>query len=128
MQLARLQRGQSLESTVAYPIQSWTFGADLAVVFLSGEVVVDYSLRLKRELDNRRLWINGYSNAVRTNCYIPSERVLEEGGYEGGDGMVTIHDWPARFRPGLEQRIVDEVHRQLGPRFRRVKAAPATDK
>ena len=117
VQLERLQEGKSLDTAVAYPIQSWTFGSDLAIVFLSAEVVVDYSLRLKREFDRNRIWINGYSNAVRSNCYIPSERVLKEGGYEGGDAMVGIHDWPARFRPGLEQIIVDEVHQQLGPVF-----------
>lgn len=117
VQLARLQAGQSLDSAVAYPIQSCTFGDSLAIVFLSGEVVVDYSLRLKAELDRDRLWINAYSNAVRTNCYIPSERVLREGGYEAGDAMVSVHDWPARFRPGLEQRIVNEVRRQIAPAF-----------
>ena len=94
---------------VRYPVQSWNFGKSLTVVFLGGEVVVDYSLRLKRELDRDRTWINAYANDVA--CYIPSERVLKEGGYEGGDAM-TFHDWPAPFAPGLEKRIVDEVRRQ----------------
>ena len=49
--LAKLDRGEPLRTKVDYPVQTWTFGDDLAMVFLAGEVVVDYSLRLKRELD-----------------------------------------------------------------------------
>jgi putative membrane-bound dehydrogenase-like protein len=78
-------------------------------------VVVDYALRLKRELDPGRVWINAYANDAP--CYIPSERVLKEGGYEGGDAMI-YYDKPTRFRPGLEARIVDAVRGQLLPTFR----------
>lgn len=115
VQLARLDRGEPLATEISYPIQTWAFGDSLAMVFLPGEVVVDYSLRLKKELDGKRLWINAYANA--NPCYIPSERVLKEGGYEGGDAM-TYYDLPARLAPGMEQAIVEEVHRQLDTRFR----------
>jgi hypothetical protein len=108
VQLAALDRGEALATTVDYPIQTWTFGNALAMVFLPGEVVVDYSLRLKRELDASRLWISAYTNG--TPCYIPSERVLKEGGYEGG-GAMTYYNKPTRFEPGVEQRIVDAVLR-----------------
>src|SRR5205814_6914280 len=84
------------------------------MAFLPGEVVVDYSLRLKRELDGRRLWINAYANDVP--AYIPSERVLKEGGYEGGGAMV-YYDLPGPFRSGLEDMIVAAVHDLLGQRF-----------
>src|SRR5262249_56130779 len=84
------------------------------MVFLPGEVVVDYSLRLKRELDGLRLWINAYANDAP--CYIPSERVLKEGGYEGGGAMV-YYDVPGPFRPGLEKKIIDAVHAQLDTYF-----------
>jgi hypothetical protein len=84
------------------------------MVFLAGEVVVDYSLRLKREFDSSRLWINAYANDVP--CYIPSERILKEGGYEGGGAMV-FYDKPTRFAPGLEDKIVDAVHELLPKQF-----------
>jgi hypothetical protein len=84
------------------------------MVFLPGETVVDYSLRLKRELDGTRLWVNGYSNDAR--CYIPSERVLKEGGYEGGDAMI-YYDMPQKFAPGLEQKIIDAVRAQVPQSF-----------
>jgi putative membrane-bound dehydrogenase-like protein len=115
VQLARLDRGEALRSTIDYPIQTWAFGDSLAMVFLPGEVVVDYSLRLKHELDGRRIWINAYANDAP--CYIPSERVLREGGYEGGGAMV-YYDVPTPFKPGLEQRIVDTVHEQVDHHFK----------
>src|SRR5205085_2134729 len=112
--LARLDRGETLRQHIDYSVQTWSFGDSLAMVFLPGEVVVDYALRLKRELDGLRLWVNAYANDAP--CYIPSERVLREGGYEGGGAMV-YYDLPAPFKPGLEDAIVGAVHGQLDKRF-----------
>lgn len=113
-QLERLDRGESLRTHIEYPVQTWAFGDDLAMVFLAGEVVVDYAHRLKRELDGERVWVHGYSNDFP--FYIPSERVLTEGGYEGGDSMIYF-DVPSKFAPGLEQKIIDEVRRQVPDTF-----------
>src|SRR5205085_5229703 len=104
-----------LKKKIRYPIQTWAFGDSLAMVFLPGEVVVDYSHRLKRELDGLRLWVNAYANDAP--CYIPSERILKEGGYEGGGAMV-YYDLPGPFKPGLEQPIIDAVRGQIGNTFR----------
>lgn len=114
LNLARLDSGDTLPASMKYLIQSWIFGDQLAVVFLPGETVVDYSLRLKTEFDRARLWVNGYSNEGR--CYVPSERILKEGGYEGGGAMV-YYDRPNRFAPGLEQKIIDAVHAQVPKGF-----------
>lgn len=85
----------------AYPVQIIQFGDDLALVALGSEVVIDYSLRLKRELGDRipAVWVAGYSNVY--DGYIPSKRVLEEGGYE-----AKSRPW----KPSLEERIVGKVH------------------
>ena len=112
--LERLQKGQPPQTELSYPIQAWTFGDELAVVFLASEVVVDYSLRLKSELDAERLWVGAYANAFP--CYIPSERVLAEGGYEGGGAMLYFGP-PTRFAPGVEQLVIDTVHRLLPEGF-----------
>lgn len=109
-QLARLDRGEEISEQLPYAVQSWVFGDDLAMVFLPGEVVVDYALRLRRELDADRLWINAYSNDCP--CYIPSERILKEGGYEGGGAMI-YYDRPGSLASGVENLIVQEVRRQL---------------
>jgi putative membrane-bound dehydrogenase-like protein len=115
VQLAHLDAGEKLPTEISYPILTWQFGKSLAAVFLPGEVVVDYSLRLKKELDASRLWINAYSND--TPAYIPSERVLKEGGYEGGGAMI-YYGLPGHFAPGLENKIVSTVESQLGKEFK----------
>ncbi len=118
--IERLDRGEKLPSRLPYLVQVWNFGGDLAMIFLPGEVVVDYSLRLKREFDSQRVWVNGYSNDVP--CYIPSERVLREGGYEGA-GAMLYYDRPTRFAPGLEDLIVGAVT-ELMPAGFSVQAKP----
>jgi len=116
MNLARLDRGEVLPASLSYLVQTWSFGDSLAMVFLPGEVVVDYSLRLRKELDAARLWIHAYANDVP--CYIPSERVLHEGGYEGGGAMV-YYDKPAPFAPGVEERIIRSVRGLLDTGFQK---------
>jgi putative membrane-bound dehydrogenase-like protein len=114
VQLAKLDRGERLPAKVTYPVQTWAFGDSLAMVHLPGEVVVDYGLRLKRELDGRRLWVTAYAN--NAPCYIPGERVLKEGGYEGGGAMI-YYDLPVPFQAGLEDKIVAAVKGQIGTAF-----------
>lgn len=121
--LQRLDRGESLPDKINYPIQTWVFGEDLAIVFLPGETVVDYSLRLKREFDRTRLWVNGYANDGR--CYIPSERILKEGGYEGGGAMI-YYDFPHQFAPGLEEKIMRAVTSQLPESYQAPKGTEGT--
>ena len=95
-----------------YPVQVLAFGGKLALVALGGEPTVDYSLRLKKELSaaNRPVWVAGYSNLV--NAYIPSRRVLTEGGYEGNQAII-YQALPAPFQPSLEDRIINSVHSQF---------------
>jgi hypothetical protein len=112
--LARLDRGERLPTTLPYLVQTWVFGEELAMVFLPGEVVVDYSLRLKKEYDTSRLWVNAYANDVP--CYIPSKRIWREGGYEGGSAMIYF-DRPTRLAEGTEDQIVSTIHELLPSAF-----------
>ena len=99
-----------------YPVQTLRLGNQLTIVALGGEVVVDYSLRIKRELSAKTtgaVWVAGYSNDVM--AYIPSERVLAEGGYEGG-GAMRYSNLPNPWRPGIEDRILGSVHYQTKPK------------
>lgn len=121
--LAKLDAGETLPTEVAYPIQTWKFGKSLATVFLSGEVVVDYALRIKKEFDASRLWMNAYAND--DPAYIPSERVLKEGGYEGGGAMI-YYGLPAPFATGLEEKIISTVVKQLGDAFKPVQKKQGT--
>ena len=112
--LARLDRGEKLPATLPYLVQTWNFGDKLALVFLGGEVVVDYSLRLKREFDPKRLWVTAYANDVP--CYIPSKRILTEGGYEAVDSL-WYYGRPQQLAPETEDLIVATVHELLPKSF-----------
>jgi hypothetical protein len=105
--LDELARTGRIRSNYAYPIQVVQFGKDLTLVALAGEVVVDYSLRLKRELAGTPLWVAGYTNDIFT--YVPSVRVLKEGGYEGAEA-IRFTNLPGPFAPSVEERIVSKVH------------------
>lgn len=93
-----------------YPIHVIRLGDKLTLAALADEIVIDYSLRLKRELasPNEIVWIAGYSNLV--TCYVPSKRVLLEGGYEAGGAMIYT-SLPGPFAEDVEERIIDSVHR-----------------
>ena len=106
--LSEWERDGSLPETWPYPIQVWKVGNGLNWVALGGELVVDYQLRLKRELGENSTWVTGYANDVM--AYIPSERVLEEGGYEGDSSMI-VYQLPSKWKAGLEDQIVSTVHR-----------------
>jgi len=111
--LLQIARDGKLRSSYAYPVQTVRFGEQLVLVALAGEVVVDYSLRLKRELFGPAVWVSGYNNDVF--AYIPSRRLLEEGGYEPRRSMnyFTTIVQPGPFAPSIEDRIVAKVHRLL---------------
>ncbi len=113
MLLEVLEATGSLPASYPVPVQVVEFGDSLTVAAIGGEVVVDYSLRLKRELGDLTggapVWVAGYSNDVMT--YIPSRRVLEEGGYEGGEAMRYVRSsvHPAPWDPGIEDRLVGRI-------------------
>ncbi|HVN77649.1 MAG TPA: neutral/alkaline non-lysosomal ceramidase N-terminal domain-containing protein [Terriglobia bacterium] len=104
--LDRLDRGEGLPRGYNAPVQVWRFDKELTLVAMSGEVVVDYALRLKRELGQERLWVAGYSNDVF--AYIPSSRILLEGGYEAEASML-YYDFPSRWAMSTEDTLVQKV-------------------
>jgi neutral ceramidase len=82
-----------------YPVQVIKIGKDLTFITLGSEVVVDYSLRFKREFAGEAgVWVAGYSNDY--TGYMPSLRVLKEGGYEAAAGWAE----------DVEDRIASKVH------------------
>jgi neutral ceramidase len=103
---------------IPYPVQAIRFGSDLTLVALGGEVVVDYALRAKREFPKETLVVAGYSNDVM--CYIPTLRVLREGGYEGETSMI-YYGQPGPFDEEVEETIFKTIHqvlRRVGVRAR----------
>jgi neutral ceramidase len=122
--LDMLKRGEKIPDALPYQVQVWHYGSDLLTINLPGEVVVDYSLRFKREFDPARTWVNSYTNDVP--CYIPSQRVWEEGGYEADRSMI-YYGRPARFASGIEEIVARAVRDLVPDEFisRRMQNAPA---
>jgi hypothetical protein len=105
--LKTIDANGSLPRTYPYPVQAWKLG-DLTWIFLGGEVVVDYSLRLKRNLGSSHTWVSSYCNDVC--AYIPSLRVLKEGGYEGATSMIP-YGLPAPWASSVEEDVINAVGR-----------------
>ena len=81
----------------------WQFGDDLTLVGLSGEVVVDYVGLVEEAIGPLQLWIAAYCNDVFG--YLPSARVLKEGGYECR-GLYTTQGW---FAPNAQTVLMSKV-------------------
>jgi hypothetical protein len=95
---------------IDYPVQAVRFGSSLTLVALGGEVTVDYALRIKREYPGEPIIVAGYSNDVMS--YIPSARVLREGGYEANESMI-YYGQAGPFAPDVEDRIFAAIHRAM---------------
>jgi hypothetical protein len=105
-QLEILQRDGKLPGSYAGPVQVWLLGKELTLVALGGEVVVDYALRIKREIPGSNVWVAGYSNDVF--AYVPSVRILLEGGYEADQSMI-YYGLPNRFSNTIEEILIKKV-------------------
>lgn len=91
-----------------YPVQVWKLGNQITWVGLGGEVVLDYAIRIRKELPkDRTVWVAGYCNDVM--AYIPSKRILLEGGYEGESSMV-YYGLPGKWAEPIEEQILAKVH------------------
>jgi len=108
--LRQVELGIPLAPSYSYPVQAWRIGAELLFITLGGEVVVDYALKLKHAFGRERTWVASYANDVM--AYIPSVRVLQEGGYEGRTGFM-IYGLPAPWTPQIEPLILYQARRQL---------------
>lgn len=102
--ISAIDRGEALRTTYPYPVEVWSLG-NQPVIFLGGEVVVEYAIELKR-IFGPNTFVLGYSNDVMS--YIPSARILREGGYEGATSQ-TVYGLPNTWRADIEALIVQQV-------------------
>jgi hypothetical protein len=113
--LALLDKGEKLPAHYTCPLAVWQFGQDLALIGLSGEVVVDYVSMLEKALGPNQLWVAAYCNDVFG--YLPSARVLGEGGYETR-GLYS--GGPGFFDPKAEEVVVRAVRELAGKAGRKL--------
>jgi len=104
--LNQLSEGKPMPQSVKLPLAAVRLGDDLTFVLLGGEVVVDYSRRLKRLLADEHPWLIGY--AYEVPCYVPSARLIKEGGYES-DYSLVYYGYYGPFRGGIEELLVNRV-------------------
>jgi hypothetical protein len=123
------QRGEEWITSYRAPIQVVRLGQELTIIGLSGEPVVDWSLKLKQrartiefganamqqdepvnKLPPPMIWVAGYCNDMFG--YVPTHRVQQEGGYEAG--RASLWSWiPAPFTTGIERQIDEAVNRLI---------------
>jgi len=104
--MLKLQADDDVPKTYPYPIQCWRVG-DLLWLTMGGEVVVDFSLNFKKQY-GPRTWVTSYCNDVM--AYIPTFRVLQEGGYEGQSAMA-VYGLPAdRWKENVEDLVTEGIN------------------
>ena len=104
--LSELKAGSKMITSYPYPVQVWTIG-NHPLVSLGGELVVGYAINVKQMLGPEAI-VFGYSNDVMN--YIPTSTILKEGGYEG-DIAHVVYGLPAKWQPGIEANILNEIRR-----------------
>ena len=106
--LQQLDAGQKFEAAYPYPIHAWRLGTEMLVIGQGAETVVDYALRFKQEF-GPGTWVCGYADDMIS--YIPSRRVWEEKGYEGGSNLFEYGRPAFRWAGDIEDRIAASVHK-----------------
>ncbi len=106
--LKKLDAGDKFESAYPYPIHAWRLGNEVLMIGMGAETVVDYALRFKKEF-GPGTWVLGYADDMIS--YIPSRRVWEEGGYEGGSNLYEYGRPAFRWAGDIEDRIAASVHK-----------------
>ena len=71
---------------------------------------MDYSLIVKKEYQGENVFVVGYSNEVM--CYIPTRRILKEGGYEPNSSMI-YKGFPGPFAENVEDKVFDIIHQVM---------------
>jgi hypothetical protein len=106
--LKRLDAGDTFPPSYPYPLHAWSLGKELLFIGQGAETVVDYALRFKSEF-GPGTWVLGYVDDMIS--YIPSRRVWEEGGYEGGSNLYEYGRPALRWSGEVEDVIAKGVRK-----------------
>jgi neutral ceramidase len=123
--LNAIERGEKLITRYPAPVQVLRLGDELLLVALSGEPVIDWSIKQKRDLavvlkhnadsgsagaspSRPVVWVAGYCHDMFG--YLPTRRVQGEGGYEGGRATLWS-SIPAPFTEEAEDLITNAIRR-----------------
>lgn len=100
--LDKLEAGENLNtSSYPYPVQVWEIGNQL-IIALGGELTIGYAINLK-QIYGENIFVLGYSNDAMG--YIPTAKILKEGGYEGTRPPI----FPMLWSSDIEEVIINKV-------------------
>jgi hypothetical protein len=104
--LASIREGREKRSLGQY-IAIWRFGERWRLIALEGEIPSAYALMLRALFPQHNVIALGYSNGVST--YIPTRRILREGGYEAE--AYLFHTYRGPLVPETEEIILGAIAR-----------------
>jgi hypothetical protein len=104
--LGMLDHEETPPKVVRLPLAALRIGHDLTFVLMGGEVVVDYGTRFKRLFADDHPWLIGY--AYEVPCYIPSIRIIKEGGYEAESSLI-YYGMYGPFQSSIESMLVNKM-------------------
>jgi hypothetical protein len=90
-------------------VQCWQLGS-LTLEALEGEVCADWGPLVRSLAKTEHAMTIGYANEV--SCYIPTARIIGEGGYEGKTSHMA-YMLPAPFHPNMEVELTTLVRRAV---------------
>ncbi len=108
--LGKLETGTEFDDHYPYPLHVWQLGSEVVFIGMGAETVVDYSLMFKQKY-GEGTWVMGYADDMI--AYIPSRRVWEEGGYEGGWNLYEYGRPAFRWAGNVEETITASIARMI---------------
>jgi hypothetical protein len=84
-----------------YDVQVWRLGGVLTLFAMEGEVCSPWGPALRAMAGTDRAMVLGYANNV--TAYIPDQRIVREGGYEGGEAQKFF--LPGPFTENIDAEI-----------------------
>lgn len=95
-----------------YEAVAWVLGDQLTLFGLPDEVCSPIGPRTRAQARTPLAMTIGYANSVQ--CYIPTNAIVREGGYEG-DTSHRSYFMPAPFAPRIDKAFTALIEKLVGP-------------
>jgi len=108
--LVRWRLHNESKSAVAMEWTVWRLATNCVLMAIPGEVCHMIGKRARKTSGAEFAFFAGYANG--TPCYIPTDRILDEGGYEADRSMV-VYGHPYLLDKGIDKAIDNNLQRAL---------------
>jgi neutral ceramidase len=106
---ARLDKGLPPVKAVLFEIGLLRLANGFDIAWLGGEPMAEWQAILRGSLQDEALTVWGYCQDVP--CYLPTDSLLPEGGYEAVTSRSYNKDGPAPFLAGLDAEVSRQFQR-----------------